>query len=69
MRPGVAVLSLSLCIMSALAAAHREPTLVHGSNHLQLYLPLFNHLSWLLPDDDLRPSAYSTGSTKPVVAQ
>lgn len=72
MRPGVAVLSLSLYILSALAALHRRPASAHGLNRLQLSLPLFDHLSWLLPDvtpDDLRSFPYSTGSTRPVVAQ
>ena len=72
MRPGVVVLSLSLYVLAALAALH-QPTSAHISSRLhQLSLPLFDHLSWLLPDttlDDLYPPVYATGSTKPVVAQ
>lgn len=73
MRPGVAILSLSLHILVALAALHRQPASVRGGvRRHQLALRLFDNLSWLLPEatlDDLLPPVYAAGSTKPIVAQ
>ena len=72
MRPGVAILSLFIYVLAALAALHRRPTPAHGlSRPRRMSIPLLENLSWLLPEvtpDDLR-STYATGSTKPVVAQ
>lgn len=73
MQPGVAVLSLSLYVLAALAALHQPPTSAHErSRQRQLMLPFLDNLSWLLPEmtpGDLLPPVYATGSTKPVVAQ
>lgn len=73
MRPGVVLLSLSLYILDALAVLHQRPTSAHGlSRRHELSFPLFDHLSWLLPEttpDGLQFSAHVTGSVKPVVAQ
>ena len=73
MRPGVAVLSLSLHTLAALAALHRQPTstCLESRQH-QAALSLYDNLSWLLPEvtpGDLLPPVYATGSTKPIVAQ
>lgn len=73
MRPGVAILSLSVYFLAALAALHRRPTSAHGiSRARHISLPLLKNLSWLLSEvtpDDLGSSTYATGSTRPVVAQ
>jgi hypothetical protein len=74
MRRGVAVLSLSIYFLAALAALRQRPILAHGIGRPhQIELPPLrvDELSWFLPEvtpDDLI-SPYPTGSTKPVVAQ
>ena len=72
MRPSVAILSLSLRVLAALAALHQRPTSVHGESQQQLISLFFDNLSWFLPEvtpGDLLPPAYATDSTKPIVAQ
>lgn len=72
MRPGVAVLSLFLCILAALAAPSQRSTPAQGSRQHQLALPLLDDLSWLLPEvtpGDFLSPVYATGSTKPIVVQ
>jgi len=69
MRPGVAVLSLSIHILIALAALHQRPTRAHRISRLHhISLPLFDHLSWLLSGVTPNDLTYATSPTKPVVA-